>query len=309
LTLCRIGNNVELQTANIKLYRESPFFGQMGPYIYFFEDALSPQQIQGIHSLGTEYLGTFQPERQDLHQKRREERRQLEMTHRFNLLFFFKKKKKTSSLTGKFASILDGSLTKLIFINFNAKVLDGKVAIDNTPERPKDKLLSAKMFSVNICVARDVKDVIHCLGGMKVRFSAKKKKKRGEKKLTSTHTHTQQVFLPLFWLLDQPFASGNPDAPLDYNVDSFLAVQAQSLIRDMLAGSPTNQEEMWKEDSFALISYLLRKVSPKHKGLEVLGVMKDMISKLVIPGKKREKSNDLSFSSSSPSPFPFLFSF
>ncbi len=42
--------------------RETSFSGQMGA-IYFFEDALSQSQVEGIFSLGPNYLGTFQLER------------------------------------------------------------------------------------------------------------------------------------------------------------------------------------------------------------------------------------------------------
>lgn len=36
----------------------SPFHGQIGP-VYLFNDAISPEQIQGIYSLGPSYMYLF----------------------------------------------------------------------------------------------------------------------------------------------------------------------------------------------------------------------------------------------------------
>ena len=55
LSQSRIGNNAELQTPNHRLYRETPFFGQMGGYIYMFDDALSSAQIVALFSFGPNF--------------------------------------------------------------------------------------------------------------------------------------------------------------------------------------------------------------------------------------------------------------
>lgn len=44
------------------MYRETPFFGQIGA-IYLFEDSISIAQIQSMYNLGPNYLGCFQPDR------------------------------------------------------------------------------------------------------------------------------------------------------------------------------------------------------------------------------------------------------
>lgn len=36
----------------------SPFFGQIGP-VYLFNDAMSPDQVRGIYSLGPSYMYSF----------------------------------------------------------------------------------------------------------------------------------------------------------------------------------------------------------------------------------------------------------
>ena len=36
----------------------SPFFGQIGP-VYLFNDAITPDQVQGIYSLGPSYMYSF----------------------------------------------------------------------------------------------------------------------------------------------------------------------------------------------------------------------------------------------------------
>lgn len=63
LTSCSIGAKF-----NLKLYEEddaifsikdsSPFFGQIGP-VYLFNDAITPEQVQGIYSLGPSYMYSF----------------------------------------------------------------------------------------------------------------------------------------------------------------------------------------------------------------------------------------------------------
>ena len=63
LTNCTIGtkillpfgeeDNVSYSTKDI-----SPFFGQIGP-VYLFNDAITPEQVQGVFSLGPSYMHSF----------------------------------------------------------------------------------------------------------------------------------------------------------------------------------------------------------------------------------------------------------
>jgi hypothetical protein len=53
----------------------------------------------------------------------------------------------------------------LVIISNLEQACEGKVCLDNTPDRENDY---AKLIDVNLCVAKDVKDVIHCLDGIQV---------------------------------------------------------------------------------------------------------------------------------------------
>jgi hypothetical protein len=54
LNCVRIGTNSKINSSTLQLYRESPFYGQLGD-IYFLEDVLTANQVKQLHSLGTSY--------------------------------------------------------------------------------------------------------------------------------------------------------------------------------------------------------------------------------------------------------------
>lgn len=63
LTNCSIGAKINLPSyeednAIFSIKDSSPFFGQIGP-VYLFNDAITSEQVQGIHSLGPSYMYSF----------------------------------------------------------------------------------------------------------------------------------------------------------------------------------------------------------------------------------------------------------
>lgn len=94
------------------------------------------------------------------------------------------------------------------------------------------------MRGVHQCVTRNVKDVIHCLGGIRVLF-------------------------PLFAQLDQPLLP-MPDTEIVYSADPANCCQLLGLLHDMLQGSTNNMEAMRRCNGFGVIGYLLHQISPMH---------------------------------------------
>lgn len=63
LTKCAIGAKILLpfndeENASVSTKDISPFLGQVGP-VYLFNDAITPEQVVGIYSLGPSYMYSF----------------------------------------------------------------------------------------------------------------------------------------------------------------------------------------------------------------------------------------------------------
>ena len=72
----------------------------------------------------------------------------------------------------------------------------GKFALDNSPETLfAREPLNARMYDIHVCLTTNVKDVLHCLGGIDVLF-------------------------PLFAQLDQPYQLTSRDYKPDYTMCS-----------------------------------------------------------------------------------------
>jgi len=103
------------------------------------------------------------------------------------------------------SATLDSTITPKIFLHYNCKAQKQAMILDNTPEKNRDKPLDGKRLgNLNSCITRDVRDMIHCIGGI-------------------------NVLLPLFAQLNQPRVPTTPDAPIDYSIDPKLLVQVRKL--------------------------------------------------------------------------------
>jgi hypothetical protein len=168
LTRCFIGTDQALP-------RPRALFGQMSS-IYFFDDALSADQVESLFWLRSSYVLTFQPS---------------DAAHHFPAC----------------APILNGSLTSKILFTYNSKACDADWFLDNAPDNGRS-LSSAPSLpsapssssssptgnhapSLNLaafsssqrvpmharrlpgthqCITRDIKDTLDCLGGIQVLF-------------------------------------------------------------------------------------------------------------------------------------------
>ena len=110
-----------------------------------------------------------------------------------------------------------------------------------------------------------MKDIIHCIGGIK-------------------------VILPIFAQLDQPELPKTPDTPIDYSVDRRLLLQSLALLGDMLHKSETNQHEMLRCKGFPVIGFLLQQSSPEHFSSETIVTLEDLAHKI---SSSNELANDL----------------
>eukprot|EP00026_Physarum_polycephalum_P000200 Phypoly_transcript_00200.p1 GENE.Phypoly_transcript_00200~~Phypoly_transcript_00200.p1 ORF type:complete len:1988 (-),score=255.41 Phypoly_transcript_00200:62-5914(-) len=216
---CRIGTNAEMQSAAHTIYRENPFYGQMGA-VYMFDDVLEPKQIMSIYNLGPDYSDSFQEPG------------------------------------------TDNTLTSKLYWNYNCRAVEGKMCVDNSPDKTLDYSLDAKIVGVNSCVTRDVKDIIHCLGGLKVLF-------------------------PLFAQLSQPPSPKASMRQIDYSADPRLTVQVLGLLRDML-GSDTNQQEILRSRGIAVVGFLLQQAPPGCMDVEVVEVLSELLSIPHLPNALKE---------------------
>jgi len=123
------------------------------------------------------------------------------------------------------------------------------MCLDNTPDNAMfvREPLHARMRGIHLCVTRNVKDVVHCLGGIRVLF-------------------------PLFAQLDQPLLP-MPCSDIIYAADPANCCQLLGLLHDMLQGSANNLEAMRRSNGFAVIGYLLHQISPKHLSRQAIPIL------------------------------------
>jgi hypothetical protein len=182
------------------LPRPGALFGQMGP-IYIFDDAVTHRQVQMMYARGPSYMFTFSndgPEVSD----------QASVVATANVaaaavtaaaapspvatLSAIESKamatvpsvatssgSTTPSASAAAATAASKSgLSSRIFLAYNSKARDGSLFLDNTPRsnrfaagpRRKRGMHALSLPGTYQCVTRHVKDVLHCLGGIRVLF-------------------------------------------------------------------------------------------------------------------------------------------
>ena len=171
-------------------------------------------------------------------------------------------------------------LEKQIQLYFNCTARVGKKYLDLTPEknrdnrqRPYDATAKGK---INNCITPDVKDIIHCLGGI-------------------------QVLFPIFAQLDQPEQplfdpSIIQNHEINYSIDKRLILQSLALLGDMLHKSETNQIQMLRSHGFPVIGFLLEQLSPVHFTSETIVTLEDLANK-INPVLYNNPMNNLTLSS------------
>ena len=166
---CYIGTSAvqSVVTGGHRMIPAMPLCGQMSS-VYFFDDALAGSQVQAIHSLGPNYMSSF------------------EATDDPGIA------SEAGELTPAQQSLLDSRLSSQIWMSYNAKAcVDVTVdvsqklrtlgierqAVDTTPERNgRAAGLNARLLGRTLatgtrsCVTRKLKDTLSAMGGVKLLF-------------------------------------------------------------------------------------------------------------------------------------------
>ncbi|KAF3447262.1 hypothetical protein FNV43_RR12442 [Rhamnella rubrinervis] len=151
LTSCTIGAKI-----NMSLYEDdiplesikdsSPFHGQIGP-VYLFNDTITPEQVQGIYSLGPSYMYSFldneaAPSNDNL-------------------------------VPSGILDVKDGLASRMIF-GLNAQASDGRILFNVAPvlDHVSDRNLfeATVMVGTQLCSRRLLQHIIYCVGGVSVFF-------------------------------------------------------------------------------------------------------------------------------------------
>nr|XP_027094520.1 BEACH domain-containing protein B isoform X2 [Coffea arabica]XP_027094521.1 BEACH domain-containing protein B isoform X3 [Coffea arabica] len=150
LTSCSIGAKL-----NLKLYEEddaifsikdsSPFFGQIGP-VYLFNDAITPEQVQGVYSLGPSYMYSF-------------------LDNEVSVSV-------DNPLPGSILDAKDGLSSRIIF-GLNAQASNGRTLYNVSPSLehlPDDPFEANVLMGTQLCSRRLLQQIIYCVGGVSVFF-------------------------------------------------------------------------------------------------------------------------------------------
>ncbi|KAH7524781.1 hypothetical protein FEM48_Zijuj06G0155600 [Ziziphus jujuba var. spinosa] len=151
LTSCTIGAKVNMALCEDDALLESikdssPFHGQIGP-VYLLNDAITPEQVQGIYSLGPSYMYSFldneaAPSNDNL-------------------------------VPSGILDVKDGLSSRIVF-GLNAQASDGKILFNVAPvlDHVSDRNLfeATVMAGTQLCSRRLLQEIIYCVGGVSVFF-------------------------------------------------------------------------------------------------------------------------------------------
>ena len=168
-----------------------------------------------------------------------------------------------------------GELESKLFLYYDSTARSGKMVLDLTPEKSSSSSSSSsskdnrRMHSImrgklHSCESPDIKDTIHCLGGI-------------------------QVLFPIFAQLDQPIVPLSKNDKINYDNDPDILIQALALLSDMLFMSSTNQQDMLNCEGFQVIGFLLEQSSPEHLTSKSIVTFEDLIHK--IQGNRQLEDN------------------
>ncbi|KAF0973818.1 hypothetical protein FDP41_007205 [Naegleria fowleri] len=231
---------------------ENPNFnGQMGT-LCVFDESLPPNIIQLIYGLGYNYMNCFQPTDSVL--------------------------AKNNSKAQEYLQLFDGSITQKIILCYSPKSRANlnKICVNNTPEAfhqlqlynglaslgesvPQIKtdihqsMLNARILNgTQLCVTHNAKDIIGCLGGIKVLF-------------------------PLFLQLDR-LSHTDQVVSVNDRSEPYMVNTLFSLLIDLLSEHVDNLEDMARCRGFLVISFLLKQISPQHLTRSTVALIPTLLS-------------------------------
>ncbi|XP_010254571.1 PREDICTED: BEACH domain-containing protein B isoform X2 [Nelumbo nucifera] len=150
LTRCTIGTKTNPTVYDdeslVSVKDSSPFLGQIGP-VYLFGDAISSEQIQGIHFLGPSYMYSFLDNEAAL--------------------------SSDSPLPNGILDAKDGLGSKIVF-GLNAQASGGRTLFNVSPlldhALDKNSFEAVVLAGTQLCSRRLLQQIIYCVGGVSVFF-------------------------------------------------------------------------------------------------------------------------------------------
>ncbi|KNA15279.1 hypothetical protein SOVF_099670 isoform A [Spinacia oleracea] len=151
LTKCAIGTKIllpfsEEENTSYSIKDISPFLGQIGP-VYLFNDAITPEQVMGIYSLGPSYMYSF-------------------LDNQFSL-------SSDNPLPGGIFDTKDGLAPKIIF-GLNAQASNKRALYNVAPLMEnavvKNPFEATVLEGTQLCSRRLLQEIIYCVGGISVFF-------------------------------------------------------------------------------------------------------------------------------------------
>ncbi|CAK9279032.1 unnamed protein product [Sphagnum jensenii] len=215
----------------------SAFCGQLGP-LYLFEDAMSPDQVMAVYSLGPNYMYAFLPSE----------------------VGCVPENVSTQSVIDS----KDGLALKMIF-GFNAQASAGRSLFDVSPmseQSPAGELCDAViMAGTHLCCRHLVQDIVHCVGGIGVFFPL----------LTQLDQPVAEALAFMGVSGERRYVQGCP-------VESHVVVEVIELVTGVLAGNFANQQYMHNIAGMAVLGFLLQSVLPQNLTIKVVSALEGLLT-------------------------------
>ncbi|KAH9551888.1 hypothetical protein CY35_09G037400 [Sphagnum magellanicum] len=215
----------------------SAFCGQLGP-LYLFEDAMSPDQVMAVYSLGANYMYAFLPSE----------------------VGCVPENVSTQSVIDS----KDGLASKMIF-GFNAQASAGRSLFDVSPmleQSPAGELCDAViMAGTHLCCRHLVQDIVHCVGGIGVFFPL----------LTQLDQPVAEALAFMGVTGERRYVQGCP-------VESHVVVEVIELVTGVLAGNFANQQYMHNIAGMAVLGFLLQSVLPQNLTIKVVSALEGLLT-------------------------------
>ncbi|BBM99563.1 hypothetical protein MPTK1_1g22060 [Marchantia polymorpha subsp. ruderalis] len=234
----------------------APFCGQLGP-IYLFDDALSADQVLGIHSLGPSYMYSF--------------------------LANDVGRVPENMISQNVIDSRDGLASKIVF-GYNAQASAGRVLFDvsPTPEQVPDSTLydALIMGGTHLCYRRLAQDSVHSVGGVAVFYPLLVQLDQ----LVIDSASLSELSRIERQAVDRISEKGvtiMKGAESEFSVGADIAVEVIELVTAVLSRNYANQQFMHNIAGLSVLGYLLQSVSPQHLTVNFVLAMERLLTTVV----------------------------
>ncbi|KAJ7525246.1 hypothetical protein O6H91_17G043300 [Diphasiastrum complanatum] len=242
----------------------APFCGQLGP-LYFFNEALSPDQVYHIYLLGPGYMYSF-----------------LSNEVGCNL---------ESNAVKSVMDPKDGLASKVIF-GYNAQASTGRCLYDVSPALEhmavEESHEATILEGTKLCYRHLVQDSINCVGGVTVFFPL--------------ITHSEQLGWQNFHHFYEVDAADEAERhqedhlQLRTSLDTFddnIAVSVVEVIRAILAGKFSNQQFMHYTSGLSILGYLLKSLPPGQLTLSMVSALDALLNTFALASAEDDDDDDI----------------